>query len=148
MSELKLKTVCCFFLLIFLTVPGIARAKRVTVNVSTANVRSGPGTEYKVLWKVEKYHPFEVLEVSGSWYRCSDFEGDKGWVSKDTVGDFPAVIIKKDNCNVREGPGSGFKTLFTVERGVPFREVKREGEWIFVVHTDGDKGWINMGLVW
>jgi len=148
MSELKLKTVCCIFILILLTGTAIAGGRRVAVNVPTANVRSGPGTEYKVLWKVEKYHPFEVLETSGAWYRCRDFEGDKGWVSKDTAGDFPAVIVKKDNCNVREGPGPGFKTVFTVERGVSFKELKRQGDWIFIEYIDGDKGWIHKGLVW
>lgn len=135
-------------MLILLADAGAASAKRVAVNVTTANVRSGPGIGYNVLWKVEKYHPFEVLEVSGAWYRCRDFEGDKAWISKDVVGNFPAVIVNKDNCNVREGPGPGFKIVFTTDRGVPFKELKRQGDWIFIGHADGDKGWIHNSLVW
>jgi SH3-like domain-containing protein len=26
--------------------------------------------------------------------------------------------------------------------------VKREGDWISIVHSDGDKGWIHKNLVW
>lgn len=39
-----------------------AAAERLTVKASIANMRSGPGTSYDVLWQVEKYHPFLVVE--------------------------------------------------------------------------------------
>ncbi len=37
-------------------------ADRMAITVDTANVRSGPGTEFAEVWKVEKYHPIEVIE--------------------------------------------------------------------------------------
>ena len=45
--------------------PGLetaAAAERLTVKASIANMRSGPGTSHDVLWQVEKYHPFIVVE--------------------------------------------------------------------------------------
>ncbi|WP_246556248.1 SH3 domain-containing protein [Desulfonema magnum] len=127
---------------------GVASAQRMTVNVSMANIRSGPGTNYDVLWKVEKYHPIHVIKKSGSWYQFRDFEGDKGWISKDLVRNFASVIVIKNKCNVRSGPGVGNKIVMTVEKGVPFKETERKGEWVRIRHSDGEKGWIHKALVW
>lgn len=134
-----------FLLLIF---SSAAFAERITVNVNLANVRSGPGTGSKILWKVEKYHPLEVIKNQGSWYYFQDFEGDKGWIHSDIVSKEPSVIAIKDKCNVRSGPGTNHNIIFTVERGVPFRVIKQEGEWMQIRHADGDEGWIHKSLVW
>jgi SH3-like domain-containing protein len=125
-----------------------ASAERVTVDVPTANIRSGPGTQYNVLWKVEKYHPLDVIRKAGDWYQFQDFEGDKGWVQKSIVRNFPSVIVIKNKCKVRSGPGQEFDIVFTVEKGVPFKELERKGDWIQIQHSEGEKGWINKSLVW
>lgn len=125
-----------------------AFAERMTVNVSLGNARSGPGTDFKVLWKLEKYHPVEVVRTEGAWYYFQDFEGDKGWIHKDIVTKEPSVIAVKDKCNVRSGPGTDHGIVFTVEKGVPFKVVERKGEWIHIRHSDGDEGWIHRMLVW
>lgn len=135
-------------LLTFLLGVGAASAQRMTVDVSTANIRSGPGTHYDVLWKVERYHPIEVIRKSGNWYYFRDFEGDKGWVYDDLVKKVSSVIVVKDKCNVRSGPGTNNDIVFTVERGVPFKVMDRKGNWIRIQHADGDKGWIHKMLVW
>ncbi len=126
----------------------IAIAERLTATSSIVNIRSGPGTKYDILWKVGKYHPILVLKKSGSWYRFRDFEGDKGWIHKSLVRNIPSVITNKENCNVRSGPGTKYKILFATEKGVPFKTLKRKGNWIHVQHADGDKGWIHKSLVW
>lgn len=140
----------CFFFMISLSLmfAGSASAARVTVDVPTANIRSGPGTQYDLLWKVERNHPLNVIKTSGEWYQFQDFEGDKGWIQKSLVRDFPSVIVIKNKCNVRSGPGEESDLLFTVERGVPFRELSRKGDWIQIQHSDTEKGWIHKSLVW
>ena len=97
------------------------------VNIPMANVRSGPGTTYKVLWKLEKYHPLKVIKTKGDWYYFEDFEGDKAWIHKDIVSDEQSVIVIRDKCNVRSGPGENYGVIFTVERGVPFKVLNRKG---------------------
>ncbi len=126
----------------------IAFAERLTIISSIANIRSGPGTGYDILWKVGKYHPILVLKKSGNWYHFQDFEGDKGWLHNSLVRNIPSVITNKVKCNVRSGPGTKFKILFTTEEGVPFKVLKRKGNWIHIQHADGDKGWIHKSLVW
>ena len=126
----------------------LAHAERLAILVDVANVRSGPGAEYDIIWKVEKYHPIFVFNKSDPWYQFKDFEGDKGWVHKSLVGKINTVITKVDSSNIRSGPGTKFKVLFKVEKGIPFMILNRKGRWIEIQHADGDKGWIHASLVW
>ena len=123
-------------------------AERLAVISPVANIRSGPGTQYDVLWQAEKYYPILVIEKSDPWYQFRDFEGDKGWVHQSLVGNIETVITKKDLCNIRSEPGTGGKILFTVEKGIPFKVLERKENWLHIEHADGDTGWIHDSLVW
>jgi SH3-like domain-containing protein len=115
------------FLIVLITLTaGTALAERMTIIATVANIRSG----------------------SGSWYQFRDFEEDAGWVHKSLVGKVKAVITKKDLCNIRSRPGTKEKIIFTVEKGIPFKVLKRKNRWLNVEHADGDKGWIHDSLVW
>lgn len=127
---------------------GIAMAERLTIIASVANIRSGPDTDSDVLWQVEKYYPIMVIKKTDSWYYFKDFEDDMGWVHQSLVGDVPAVITKKDLCNVRSGPSTKDEILFSVEKGIPFKVLEHKGRWLHVEHADGDRGWIFDALVW
>ncbi|RLC28224.1 MAG: hypothetical protein DRH32_09400 [Deltaproteobacteria bacterium] len=134
--------------ILIIVTSGSAWAGRMAVDVPIANIRSGPGTKYDIIWKVEKYHPFMVIKKSGSWYRIKDFEQDEGWIHKSLVSDIRTVITRKNKCNVRSGPATSYDILFTVEKGVPFKVLERRNNWIHVQHADGDRGWIHKSLIW
>ncbi len=142
------KAVLFLFIVISIFLSSTAFAERITISVPKANIRSGPGRGYEVLWEVEKYHPLVVIKKQGKWYRFRDFEGDEGWIFQSLVNKGSSIITKKDKCNVRSGAGTGFKVVFTAERGIPFKVLKRKGMWIYIQHADGDKGWIHKSLVW
>ena len=143
---MKVQSIITFLLIMLLA--GIASAERLAVSAPVANIRSGPGTSHNVLWKVEKYFPLRIIEKSGEWYHFEDFEGDKGWVHQSLVSKISTVITKNGACNIRSGPGTDNKIIFTVEKGIPFKVLKREGSWIHIEHADGDKGWIHKSLIW
>jgi SH3-like domain-containing protein len=140
----------CLLLLIALMMicSKVVSAERLVVAVSVANIRSGPGTKFNVLWQVEKYHPLSILRKSGPWYHFKDFEGDQGWIHQSLIGKIPSIITKKEKCNIRSEPSTSSKILFTVEKGIPFKVLNRKGSWIHIQHADGDKGWIHKSLVW
>jgi SH3-like domain-containing protein len=143
-----LKTLRTVLILALVLTAGAAQAQRLSVTASVANIRSGPGTNYQIIWKVEKYHPFHVIETSGAWYHFRDFENDKGWIHKSLTGKIPSVITNRDECNIRSGPGTTYDILFKVEKGIPFKVIGRQGKWIHLEHADGDRGWIHSALVW
>ncbi len=136
------------FSILSVLVAGYAFAERMAVSVTTANVRRGPGEQYDIIWKVEKYHPLDIIKVAGKWCRFRDFEGDQGWIFKKLLDKTDSVITFKKKCNVRSGPGKKFKIAFTVAKGIPFKVLKRKGDWIQIKHADGDQGWIFKSLVW
>jgi SH3-like domain-containing protein len=138
-----------FLMIVLLVFYGsVAFAQRLTIKADVANIRSGPGQKYDILWQVEKFHPIWVINKTGKWYHFRDFEGDEGWIHASLVGKIPAVITKSEKCNVRSGPGTGYKIKFTVEKGIPFRVLKRQKKWLYVRHADGDKGWVHTSLLW
>jgi SH3-like domain-containing protein len=127
-----------------------AWAERMAVSVPEANMRSGPGMQYDALWKAEQYTPLEVIDKdpTGEWLFFKDFEGTKAWVKKSLVGKIDSVITKNDLCNIRKDPSTNADVIFKAERGVPFKVVKRQKDWIQIQHADGDIGWIHKDLVW
>ncbi|VEN75380.1 conserved hypothetical protein [Candidatus Desulfarcum epimagneticum] len=124
------------------------KAPRLSVKAPVANIRSGPGAEYDVLWRAEKHYPFIPIGESGNWHYFKDFENDRGWIYKPLAGPAPSVIIKAEICDIRSGPGESHESLFRVKKGVPFKVLEKKGEWIRVEHGDGDKGWVRESFVW
>jgi SH3-like domain-containing protein len=127
-----------------------AWAERMAVSVPEVNMRSGPGMQYDALWKAEQYTPLDVLDKdpTGEWLYFKDFEGTKAWINKSLVGKIDSVITKNDLCNIRKEPTTNADVMFKAERGVPFKVIKRQKDWIQIQHADGDIGWIHKDLVW
>jgi SH3-like domain-containing protein len=61
--------------------------KCAVVRKDKANVRSGPGTEYRQLpmSPALKYYSFKVLKTQGKWVKVVDEYGDEGWVYRPLV---------------------------------------------------------------
>jgi len=149
MSHYKWKLIVVACILSGLLV-GIASAadNRQSIGVANANIRMGAGKDYEVKWQFERYYPVVVLEEQGKWRKVKDFEGDEGWVHSSLLANTKTIVIKKEKCNVRSGPGKDNRIEFVADKGVPFRVIKKEGNWISVRHADGDGGWVYQSLVW
>ena len=135
--------------IIIFTVSGVASAaERYAVTGTLTNIRSGPGTNHKILYEAEKYYPIVILQKTGNWYQIEDYEGDIGWIFKTLVSKMYTVITIKSKCNIRSGPTIKDQILFVSEKGVPFQVLKMEGKWIHIRHSEGHEGWIHKSLVW
>ena len=64
-----MKVYSAILIFLILLCASLAQAERLAITATEANIRSGPGTGYDILWKVEKYHPIFVLEKSKAWCR-------------------------------------------------------------------------------
>jgi SH3-like domain-containing protein len=143
-----MKKTFIFTLLVLVLFAGTASAKRLTVAVDRANVRSGPGTDREILWSVGKYYPVDIIKTSGQWHQIRDFEGDMGWIHGSLLKKIPSVIVTGETVNVREGPKTSFKVLFQAEKGVSFKLLGDKEGWLKVQHADGDVGWVHKSLAW
>jgi SH3-like domain-containing protein len=117
------------------------------------NMRTGPGTKYKVSWVLGKGYPLMMLKRSGDWYRVRDFEGTIGWVHRSVVNRTPHMIIKvhknsKKRINIRSGPGTTYRIVAKAYYGVVFKTIEQKAGWAKVRHEDGMEGWIKRSLLW
>ncbi len=57
------------------------------------------------------------------------------------------MSVKKDNVNVRTGPGTDNPVSMELFAGYPLKVIKKQGEWIKFSDFEGDSGWIHSSLV-
>ena len=148
------KTIFLIIILSFLfLMPMAAIAEMVSIKRDNVNMRSGPGTNYRILWKLGTGFPLRVLKRSGSWLRVQDFEGSIGWVSRTIVNKTPHMVVKvhknrKKRINVRSGPGTNHRIVAKAYYGVVFKTLKQEKGWVRVQHDKGVTGWVKRSLLW
>lgn len=145
MKRFRLFTLTSIFFILFCNA---AWAERLAVSGPFAYIRSGPGAKYDIIGKVERYYPILVIEKSEEWIHFRNYENDVGWIQRALLSEIPTVITKSKKCNIRSGPGTFHKILATIGKGLPFRVIKRKGNWLNIQHTDGFEGWIHKRLVW
>lgn len=127
----------------------VAQATMVSVDADMINLRSGPGTNYKILWELGRGYPLKVIGSKGNWYRVIDFEDDKGWVYKKLVSRTPHLVVKKKAINIRSGPSTRYKIVRQAKRGVVFRTLERKPGWVKIRHEEEKvEGWIKRDLLW
>ncbi|PIE58275.1 MAG: peptide-binding protein [Desulfobulbus propionicus] len=152
---MKVKSVPVFLLiaLFFLVHTSVAAAKMVSIRGEDINMRSGPGTQYKVLWQLGSGYPLKVLKQKGKWYRVQDFEGSIGWVHRDVTTPTPHMIVKvhkktRKKINVRSKPGTNNQIVAQAYYGVVFKTLEQKRGWVHVSHAKGVEGWIKRSLLW
>ncbi|QTA83122.1 SH3 domain-containing protein [Desulfonema limicola] len=65
--------------------PAPKPADRMIVTTTRANVRTGPGLNFKVIYISEKGSRFKVQGSSGEWFEIRTKSGSKGWLHDSTV---------------------------------------------------------------
>ena len=139
--------------LIALAICSTAQAKMLSITGNDVNMRSGPGTNYRVMWELGNGFPLKVLKKKGSWYRVSDFEGTIGWVHEDVTTSTPHMIVKvhknsKKRINVRSGAGTKYRIIAKAYYGVVLETLQQKHGWVEVKHEKGVTGWVKRSLLW
>lgn len=122
------------------------------VESQTANLRSGPSTNYPKSWEVYKYMPFKLIKRKGDWYHVQDLEGDKHWVYKKLVtSKFKCAAVKVSKANLRTGPGTRYPQSVvypSADKYESFKVLKTKDGWALLQDMDGDKLWVSKKLLW
>lgn len=134
-------------ILFFLLSPCFA-AEFASVKKDGVNIRSGPSTKNAVLWEVFKGFPLKILKTEGQWVQTVDFEGDKGWVFSSLLSSEKTMIVKVDSANMRGGPSKDYDIIASVKKGVVFKPLAIQGNWVKVSYKEDLTGWIYNQLLW
>jgi SH3-like domain-containing protein len=63
----------------------LAKIDAVITVKAPCNVRSGPGTDFEIVFQAGAGVPFKVLERRGEWLQVEHADGDKGWIAASLV---------------------------------------------------------------
>ncbi len=123
-------------------------AQALCVAARKANIRSGPGTQYPIVWEVYRYMPFSKVGASnaGDWYAVRDVDGDVNWVHKSLVRSRKrCAVVTQEEVNVRTGPGTRFARAKwgPAVRYDAFALLQKKGPWAKVRSEWGETGWIH-----
>lgn len=126
-----------------------ARAQQmVSVDRTTVNLRSGPGTQHEVVWELGRGYPLKVTARRGDWLRVTDFENDSGWIHRPLTGRTPHHVVKARVANIRSGPSTATRVVGRAERGEVLRTLEKRPAWVKVKQDDGASGWVSRPLLW
>ncbi len=114
----------------------------------TANMRVGPGREYRISWTyTRKGVPLKVLRVMGSWRLVEDPDGARGWILSQFLTRARAGIVKGSITGLRENKDGSGRILWRVAPGVIGKLDKCEDGWC-EFDVAGRKGFIKASSVW
>lgn len=63
----------------------VGKVDSVVTVENKCNVRSGPGTDNSIVFRVERGVPFKVLNRRGNWLKVEHADGETGWIHKSLV---------------------------------------------------------------
>ena len=120
------RRLCTAVLVVLLHLVDAAAADMASVADDDINMRSGPGLEHAVVWKLDAGFPVEILATKGEWLQVRDFEGSSGWVHKKNIGRTPHMIVKANKgadqqINVRKEPDINGAIVAKANYGVVFK---------------------------
>ena len=81
----KGKTIITSLALILIFMVGNAWAEMLSIDGEKVNIRSGPGSNYRVKYEYGQGFPLKVVSSKGQWVKVQDFENDIGWVHRDLL---------------------------------------------------------------
>lgn len=94
--------------------------------------------------------PLEVIADSGDWVKVRDANGHLSWIEKSALGNSRSVMVKVEECIVRQQPEPDAMAVFRASRGVLLDAVDEPTTlgWLQVRHVDGLSGWLRIHEVW
>ncbi|MCX7285382.1 MAG: SH3 domain-containing protein [Novosphingobium sp.] len=114
----------------------------------TANMRVGPGREYRISWTyTRKGVPLKVLRLMGSWRLVEDPDGARGWILSQFLTRTRAGIVKGGIAGLRENKDGSGRILWRVAPGVMGKLDKCDEGWC-AFDVDGRKGFVKASSVW
>ncbi len=146
-------------------VNGSSEQKYLQVTTKVLNVRSGPGTGYKMVTKIGLNEKHAIVDLKDGWYKIQ-VGTQQGWVSGNYVKvlapasntpttpvqtpsqDLPkSVIITGDIVNIRQQGSLESAVISKVYKGQSLAVISKQNDWYQVELASQARGWVAGWLV-
>ncbi len=131
-----------------LLAPSVAAAEPLIVKLKEGRMRSGPGTDYDVLWILPKGWPVEGLAQYEDWWAVRRETGHAGWIHKGSLDKGKGAVVVNEKANMRDGAGTDNKVIYNVPKNYVFRVLDEKNHWYKLTDGGGVTGWIYGPLLW
>tara|TARA_B100000686_G_C16598927_1_gene867588 strand:+ start:444 stop:971 length:528 start_codon:yes stop_codon:yes gene_type:complete len=162
--KLKINNYFLFFIIIFillninyitLFIPKIdAKELRfnpyfVNLKWNKANVRSGPGKQYPILWQFQRARlPIEIIGEYDSHFKIRYLDGDQGWLHKRLIQKKERwAMVQPTSQVLRNKPDINSKPIFIAESGVIGKVLICREKWC-KLEIKKMSGWIPKNFIW
>ncbi|MCM2281189.1 MAG: SH3 domain-containing protein [Bdellovibrionaceae bacterium] len=148
---MRVSLISIFAAAIVWLLPGLAMANPVCVKNDRANLRAGPGTNFKVTWTVGKYMPFWQTGGKGQWLKVRDLDGEEHWVLASMVSSrLNCVVVKSKYANLRRSPAGNapLAEIPYADRYTPFKKLERRDAWLRVEDDYRQVYWVADANFW
>lgn len=120
----------------------------VSLRSSTVNLRTGPGTQYPIIWVfVREGLPVEVVAEFDTWRKIRDIDGAEGWVHQNLLAGTRSAIILGDVRTLLRTPDLAGVPVLLAEPGVIARLLACNIAWCRL-EIDGRRGWLPREQIW
>lgn len=122
-----------------------------TVKGDVCNVRSGPSTEYDVVFQVTAGNRVDILDGGNGWFKISCSRG-QGWIAGWLIEvdlqskNVNARIIRSD-VNLRAGPGTEFPVQQVAQKDQVYMAEAKRGDWVRISLGGGRAAWVRSDLI-
>ena len=110
----------------------------------SVNFRSGAGTNYSSIGKLNKGDKIEYLGESGSWVKAR-YSGKTGYVYGSYVGEYTSTNTKyvtATTLNVRSGAGTNYSIIGTLSNGTKVEVISTTNGWSKIKYN-GSTGYVS-----
>jgi SH3-like domain-containing protein len=138
-----------------LLIPQIVSAKLelplpryVSVKSGEANVRKGPGLNYKIKWVlVRKGLPVEIIAEFEQWRKIRDIDGDEGWIHRAMINGKRMVTILDYTRTMYKESNPDSYPVALIEAGANAELLECEEKWCRI-ESEGQRGWVERDGLW
>ena len=127
---------------------GLPLPRFVSLDSGEANMRTGPGRRYPILWVYTRRGlPLEVTAEYGQWRRVRDSTGVEGWMHVSLLSGRRTVQIIGGNAVLRTDPHADAPPAILAEDGAQGLLETCRGDWCRIEMQDRD-GWLPRTRFW
>ena len=123
------------------------------ITAETLNVRSGPGSNFEVLYMVNKDDRVTITDTSNGWHKVRNSEDKEGWISSkyisisessETVSrssSYEQKEVNTNGLNMRSGASTSYRVITTLNKGTKVEVISESNGWSKIKY-DGRLGYV------
>jgi uncharacterized protein YvpB len=115
-----------------------------TVDATSLNVRSGPGTNYSRIGSLAQGSSVQVMErLANGWYKIN-YNGKTGYVSAQYIKTNEKLYrVNATSLIVRKGPGTNYGRIGSLKNGSVLNVIHKESNGWYKISYNGGTGYVS-----